>query len=63
VNVSEAEVTEPRAVAPERLARHREWERLMQVEVARALDDHRRNGRSIAVIRDENIVWLSPSQY
>ena len=45
------------------VARHLEWQRAMQEAVARALDEHRANGRSIAVLREGKVVTLAPSQY
>jgi hypothetical protein len=47
----------------ERLARHRLWEQLMQAEVTRALNEHRRLGHTIVIRRNGKIVSLQPHQY
>ena len=61
--MSQAQVTDLVAAGKDRLARHLEWERAMQEAVARALDEHRAKGHSIAVLRDGKVVTLAPSQY
>lgn len=49
-------------VAPDedRLVRHLDWQRAMQEAVSRALNEHRGQGHSIAVLRDGNVVTLTP---
>ena len=59
----QAQVTDVVASNEDWLARHLKWERAMQEAVARALDEHRANGHSIAVLRDGKVVTLTPSQY
>ena len=61
--MSQAQVIDVVAAGRARLARHLEWERAMQEAVARALDEHRARGHSIAVLRDGRVVTLAPSQY
>ena len=61
--MSQAQVIDVVAAGRDRLARHLEWERAMQEAVARALDEHRAKGHSIAVLRDGKVVTLAPSQY
>jgi hypothetical protein len=61
--VSEVQTIEFSEVEPEIVALSLEWEQLMQAAVARALDEHRRFGHSIAVMRDNKVVVLSPTQY
>ena len=61
--MSRAQVTDVIASNEDRLARHLEWERATQEAVARALDEHRAKGHSIAVLRDGKVVTLAPSQY
>jgi ABC-type proline/glycine betaine transport system ATPase subunit len=40
-----------------------EWERLMQIAVSRAIDEHRRAGHPIAVMRDGKVVTLTADEY
>ena len=61
--VSQAQVTDVVDLDADMVARHLEWQRAMQEAVARALDEHRANGRSIAVLREGKVITLAPSQY
>ena len=61
--MNQAQVTDVVASDADMVARHLEWQRAMQEAVARALDEHRAKGHSIAVLRDGKVVTLAPSQY
>ena len=43
--------------------RDREWLRLMRIAVDEALEEHRRLGYSVVVVRSESVVWLTPGEY
>ena len=40
-----------------------EWLRLMRLAVDGALEEHRRLGHSVVVLRDEKVVWPVPGEY
>ena len=40
-----------------------EWPRLMRLAVDEALEEHRRRGHSVEVVRNEKVVWLKPGEY
>ena len=61
--MSDTQVIDVRTVQTDRLARHLEWQWSMQAAVARALDEHRGQGHTIVVMRDDKIVTVAPGQY
>ena len=61
--MSEAQVVDVPTVDPDVLARHLAWQRSMQLAVACALDEHRRQGHAVVIMRDGKIVSLAPGQY
>ena len=52
-----------RIVQAEMLARHLGWQLSMEAAVARALEEHRGRGHTVAIMRNDTIVSLAAGQY
>ena len=58
--MSETQVIDVPTVQADRLARHLEWQRLMQAAVASALDENRGQGHTVVIMSDDKVVSRKP---
>ena len=58
-----SDAVESTRVLREDTERDLEWLRLMRLAVDEALEEHRRLGHSVVVVRNEKVVWLKPGEY
>jgi hypothetical protein len=62
-SVANAPTSRGNAVIPQNEDLSLEWLERLQRGVALAFEEHRRHGRCVVVMRDDNVVWLTPEEY